>query len=62
MKAKEKHYLDIPKAGAWTILLCGRPYNKWGFFVNNKKTGEFVKWRPLRYFHKYGIIQTEDYQ
>lgn len=62
MKALQRHYLDIPKGGAWTILLCGRPYNKWGFYVDNKKTGKLVKWRPLRYFHKFGIIQTEDYQ
>ena len=56
MKAKDRHYLDIPKEGAWTILLCGRPYNKWGFYINNHK------WRPLRYFHKFGIIQTKGYQ
>lgn len=56
MKAKERHYLDIPKSGAWTILLCGRPYNKWGFYVNNHK------WRPLRYFHKFGIVQDKNYQ
>lgn len=62
MKAKQRHYLDIPKGGAWTILLCSKPYRKWGFWVDNKRTGEVVKWRPLRYFHKYGIIQTEDYQ
>lgn len=55
-KAKNRHYLDIPKEGAWTLLLCGRPYHKWGFYVNNHK------WRPLRYFHKYGVIQTKDYQ
>ena len=55
-KAKQQHYLDIPKEGAWTILLCGRPYHKWGFYVNGHK------WRPLRYFHKFGIIQTKDYQ
>ena len=54
--ALTRHYLDIPKGGAWTILLCGRPYHKWGFYVNGKK------WRPLRYFHKYGVIQTKDYQ
>lgn len=54
--AYKQHYLDIPKEGAWTILLCGRPYHKWGFYVNNHK------WRPLRYFHKFGIIQTKDYQ
>ena len=56
MNALRRHYLDIPKNGAWTLLLCGRPYHKWGFYVNNRK------WRPLRYFHKYGIIQDENYQ
>ena len=56
MKATQQHYLDIPKEGAWTIILCGRPYHKWGFYVNNHK------WRPLRYFHKFGIIQTKEYQ
>ena len=54
--ALQRHYLDIPIEGAWTLLLCGRPYRKWGFWVNNHK------WRPLRYFHKYGIIQDENYQ
>jgi hypothetical protein len=56
MKATDKHYLDIPKQGAWTIILCSRPYHKWGFYVNNHK------WRPLRYFSKFGVIQTKDYQ
>jgi hypothetical protein len=56
MKATVRHYLDIPKEGAWTVILCGKPYHKWGFYVNG------VKWRPLRYFHKFGIIQTADYQ
>lgn len=60
--AYAKHYLEIPKEGAWTILLCGRPYHKWGFYVKNKITGKYVKWRPLRYFSKYGIIQDENYQ
>ena len=55
-KASGRHYLDIPVDGAWTLLLCGRPYHKWGFYVNDHK------WRPLRYFHKFGIIQTKDYQ
>ena len=55
-KAKAKHYLDIPAEGAWTLLLFGRPYHKWGFYVNDHK------WRPLRYFHKFGIIQNESYQ
>jgi len=55
-KAVQPHYLDIPKQGAWTLLLCGRPYQKWGFYVKDKKI------RPLKYFHKYGIIQDERYQ
>jgi hypothetical protein len=61
-KATAKHYLEIPKGGAWTLLLQGKPYHKWGFWVRNEKTHKFVKWRPLRYFSKHGIIQTEDYQ
>jgi hypothetical protein len=56
MKATDLHYLDIPKEGAWTVIFCGRPYHKWGFYVNGHK------WRPLRYFHKFGIIQTSNYQ
>ena len=61
-KATDRHWLCIPKDGAWTFLIEGRPQIKWGFWVPNQKTGELVKWRPLRYFHKYGIIQTPDYQ
>ena len=56
MKASNLHYLDVPNEGAWTVLLCGRPYRKWGFSVNGHK------WRPLRYFHKFGIIQDSNYQ
>lgn len=48
-KATTRHYLDIPKGGAWTLLFCSRPYRKWGFYVHNHL------WRPLRYFHKFGI-------
>lgn len=48
--AKAKHYLEIPKEGAWTILLCGKPYHKWGFYVKGKRV------RPLKYFHKYGMV------
>ena len=55
-KAEQQHYLDIPKGGAWTLILEGKPRHKWGFYVNRHK------WRPLRYFHKYGIIQDEKYQ
>jgi len=54
--ALARHYLDIPKGGAWTLLVCSRPYHKWGFYVNGHK------WRPLRYFSKFGVIQDENYQ
>lgn len=47
-KGDKQHRLIIPKEGAWTLLLCSRPYRKWGFFVNNHL------WRPLRYFSKFG--------
>jgi len=50
-KASKRHYLEIPKEGAWTLLLCGRPYIKWGFWVRPDK-----KMRPLSYFSKYGIL------
>ena len=53
--ALSKHYLEIPPSGAWTILFQGKKYHKWGFYVNGHK------WRPLRYFHKFGIIQNKDY-
>lgn len=46
-KAKQRHYLDIPREGAWTLLLCSRPYRKWGFWVDGKLI------RPSRYFSKY---------
>lgn len=55
-KAEQQHYLDIPKGGAWTLMFESKPRIKWGFFVNEHK------WRPLRYFNKFGIIQTSDYQ
>ena len=51
-KAKSLHYLEIPQQGAWTLLLEGRPYNKWGFIVNGSK------WRPLRYFHKFKVTSS----
>lgn len=55
-KATTQHFLDIPKGGAWTLLFEGKAYHKWGFYVNNHK------WRPLRYFNKFGVIQKADYQ
>jgi hypothetical protein len=62
-KAWQKHYLEIPEGGAWTLLIQGKAYHKWGFYVNNnpKKPEYYHKWRPLRYFHKFGTIQTADY-
>ena len=56
MNAFQRHYLIVPPEGAWTLILCSRPYHKWGFYVNGHK------WRPLRYFHKFRIIQNEYYQ
>jgi len=55
-KAEDFHYLRIPKEGAWTLMFEGRQKIKWGFMVNGHL------WRPLRYFHKFGIAQTENYQ
>ena len=55
-KAEDLHYLKIPKGGAWTLMFEGKPRIKWGFIVDGKK------WRPLRYFHKYGIRQDKNYQ
>lgn len=46
-RGEQRHRLEIPEGGAWTILLCGRPFRKWGFWVNEHL------WRPLRYFHKF---------
>lgn len=60
--ATTRHYLDIPRGGAWTLLLCGRPYHKWGFYVPNKETRIIRRMRPLKYFHEYGTIQDENYQ
>lgn len=61
-KAKNRHYLRIPLQGAWTLLLCGPAYHKWGFYVPRKTDGEIRRIRPLEYFHHYGIRQTKDYQ
>jgi hypothetical protein len=47
-KAQTYHRLKIGENGAWTLLFCGKPRNKWGFDVNG------YKWRPLRYFAKFG--------
>jgi hypothetical protein len=62
MRAEQRHYLDIPKEGAWTLLLCGRPRQKWGFFVPRKNDGVVRKMSPFKYFKYYGIAQNENYQ
>lgn len=56
-RAEDKHYLDIPEEGAWTLLFFGRKRRNWGFW---DREGHML--RPLEYFHRYGIIQNEDYQ
>lgn len=53
-KAEDYHYIMLPKGGScWTLLLCGRPFRKWGFLVRGSK------WRPLRFFHKFGHMPCE---
>ena len=61
-RAEDRHYLRIPEGGAWTILFCGRPHHKWGFWVPRKTDGVVRKLRPSAYFRLYGIRQTADYQ
>lgn len=51
--ASQKHYLDVPKGGAWTLLFCGKPYKKWGFYVEDK-FGNEKRISPRTYFNKYG--------
>jgi hypothetical protein len=48
-KAEWRHWLEVGPKGAWTITFWGKPYRKWGFWVNNHL------WRPLRYFSKFGV-------
>lgn len=50
-KAKDRHYLKMSKQGAWTLLLCGKPYHKWGFWIKPNQ-----RLRPLEYFHRYGQV------
>lgn len=47
-EAEHKHYVEVPKGGAWTILFTGKHFRKWGFWVDGKLK------RPLKYFHKFG--------
>ncbi len=46
--ALHKHYVEVPKGGCWTMLITGKPFRNWGFWVNGKLM------RPLRYFSRYG--------
>ncbi len=46
--ANHKHYVQIPKTGCISILVTGKPFRKWGFWIKGKMK------RPLKYFKKYG--------
>lgn len=46
--AEHKHYVEVPKGGCWTFVVCTNPRRKWGFWIGDKFR------RPLKYFHKYG--------
>lgn len=58
-KAEGRHYLDIPREGAWTLLFEGRKRHKWGFYVPRKGEDMVRKMRPLEYFHRFGIVQAD---
>lgn len=48
-KYNHKHWVQILKGeDCWTLLLCGRPKNKWAFYPNGNRM------RPLRYFSRFG--------
>ncbi len=40
--------MEVNPGGCWTLLLFGREWRDWGFFVD----GKF--WRRNKYFFKYG--------
>lgn len=46
--ANHSHYVEVPKGGCWSLLLCGPPVRKWGFWIK----GKF--YRPLRFFSRHG--------
>jgi hypothetical protein len=46
--ATHRHYVDVPRGGATTLLFSGKPIRNWGFWVD----GKFK--RPLKYFSKWG--------
>jgi hypothetical protein len=52
--ANHRHYVDVPKGGCWSLLLCGPAIRKWGFWVNNKF------YRPLRFFSRHGHPPCSD--
>jgi hypothetical protein len=52
--ALHKHYVDVPKSGATTLLITGPPIRNWGFYVN----GKFK--RPLKFFDRYGHPPCEE--
>lgn len=47
-RSNHRHYVDAPKEGCWSLLICGPAIRKWGFWVNNKF------YRPLRFFSRHG--------
>jgi hypothetical protein len=47
-RAEHQHYVEVPPAGALTVLLTSPKIREWGFWVR----GKFK--RPLRYFGKFG--------
>lgn len=63
-RAEDRHYLDIPAAGAWTLLLEGRKRHSWGFYVprmdrRHRYVGPVRKMRPYMYFKRFGVIQAD---
>lgn len=52
-KATHKHYVKVGKDRCLSLLICGFPIRKWGFWVNGRER----LMRPLRYFSRYGHPQ-----
>lgn len=52
--ARHKHTVKIAKSGCWTILLTGREFRQWGFWVK----GKFRK--RNKYFYEWGQHPCED--
>lgn len=53
--AYHRHYVRVASRGCWSLLLTGRSFRHWGFWVKNK----FL--RARRYFFKFGHHPCEDY-